>query len=94
MYKRVYLLYNQRKKSAHERAREHFASGEWATGQKWADDAPKEELDPDNVNLMNIGACGAFVHGTEDEFLGAEFFFTTIKIITEIYDGLILSFRF
>lgn len=59
----------RRKKSAHERAREHFASGEWATGQKWADDAPKEELDPDNVNLMNIGACGAFVHGTEDEFL-------------------------
>ncbi|XP_059171251.1 integrator complex subunit 4-like [Physella acuta] len=59
----------RRKRSAHERAREHFASGEWSTGQKWADDAPKEDVDPDSVNLLSIGACGAFVHGLEDEFL-------------------------
>ncbi|XP_060072180.1 integrator complex subunit 4-like [Ylistrum balloti] len=64
------LMSNMRKKeSAHERAKEHFSSGQWATGQKWADDAPKEEVDPDAVSLMNIGACGAFVHGLEDEFL-------------------------
>ncbi|CAG5126191.1 unnamed protein product, partial [Candidula unifasciata] len=59
----------RRKRSAHERAREHFASGEWSTGQKWADDAPKEELDPESINLLSIGACGAFIHGLEDEFL-------------------------
>lgn len=43
---------------------------------------------------MNIGACGAFVHGTEDEFLGAGFFFfKIIRLITE-NDGLIQSFGF
>ncbi|XP_067668876.1 integrator complex subunit 4-like [Haliotis asinina] len=63
------LMSNMRRKhSAHERAKEHFQSGEWSTGQKWADDAPKEEIDPENINLMNIGACGAFIHGLEDEF--------------------------
>ncbi|XP_070538096.1 integrator complex subunit 4-like [Ptychodera flava] len=59
----------RRKRTAHERQKESFASGEWSTGQKWADDAPKEELDPDNISLINSGACGAFVHGLEDEFL-------------------------
>lgn len=94
MYKRVYFLYNQRKKSVYERVREYFVSGEWVIGQKWVDDVFKEELDLDNVNLMNIGVCGVFVYGIEDEFLGAEFFFIIIKIIIEIYDGFILSFRF
>ncbi|XP_077987926.1 integrator complex subunit 4-like [Glandiceps talaboti] len=59
----------RRKRSAHERQKESFASGEWSTGKKWSDDAPKEELDPDNISLINTGACGAFVHGLEDEFL-------------------------
>ncbi|GFR90523.1 integrator complex subunit 4-like [Elysia marginata] len=59
----------RRKQSAHERAREQFSAGEWSTGQKWADDAPKEDVNPDTVNLLSIGACGAFVHGLEDEFL-------------------------
>ncbi|CAL1533993.1 unnamed protein product [Lymnaea stagnalis] len=59
----------RRKRSAHERARDNYVSGEWSTGQKWADDAPKEDVDPDSVNLLNIGACGAFIHGLEDEFL-------------------------
>lgn len=27
-----------------------------------------EEIDPDCINLMEIGACGAFVQGLEDEF--------------------------
>lgn len=69
--KHVFILYNcQQKKSAHERAKDHYASGEWSSGQKWADDAPKDEVAPESVTLMNMGACGAFVHGTEDEFLG------------------------
>ena len=39
------------------------------SGKKWADDAPKEELAADTVNLMSMGACGAFIHGLEDEYL-------------------------
>ncbi|KAH9491801.1 Integrator complex subunit 4 [Bulinus truncatus] len=59
----------RRKRTAHERAREQYASGEWSSGQKWADDAPREDVDPDSVNLLSIGACGAFIHGLEDEYL-------------------------
>ncbi|XP_072316245.1 integrator complex subunit 4 isoform X2 [Eucyclogobius newberryi] len=57
----------RRKRTAHERAKELFASGEFSSGRKWADDAPKEKLDTNTVNLMASGACGAFVHGLEDE---------------------------
>ncbi|XP_053728703.1 integrator complex subunit 4 isoform X1 [Synchiropus splendidus] len=57
----------RRKRTAHERARELFASGEFSSGRKWADDAPKEKLDTNTVNLIASGACGAFVHGLEDE---------------------------
>ena len=28
------------------------------------------EIDPGEISLMNAGACGAFVHGLEDEFMG------------------------
>ncbi|CAB1348848.1 unnamed protein product [Coregonus sp. 'balchen'] len=35
--------------------------------RKWADDAPKEKVDTSAVNLIASGACGAFVHGLEDE---------------------------
>ncbi|XP_052782414.1 integrator complex subunit 4-like [Mya arenaria] len=58
----------RRKRTAAERAKEHYTSGVWSSGKKWADDAPKEELDPESVNVINIGACGAFVHGLEDEY--------------------------
>lgn len=60
----------QRKRTAHERAKELFASGEFSSGRKWADDAPKEKLDTNTVNLIASGACGAFVHGLEDEMFG------------------------
>ena len=60
----------QYKRSAHDRQREHYELGEWSTGQKWADDAPKDDVDPNSVSLISSGACGAFVHGLEDEFLG------------------------
>lgn len=33
-------------------------------------DAPKDEVEEDNVSLMSSGACGAFVHGFEDELQG------------------------
>ncbi|XP_061136891.1 integrator complex subunit 4 isoform X2 [Syngnathus typhle] len=57
----------RRKRTAHERAKELFASGEFSSGRKWADDAPKEKVDTNTVNLIASGACGAFVHGLEDE---------------------------
>ena len=28
------------------------------------------QLDPGEMTLMSAGACGAFVHGLEDEFMG------------------------
>ncbi|XP_048522267.1 integrator complex subunit 4-like [Dendroctonus ponderosae] len=59
----------RRKRTAHELAWENVTSGEWASGKKWADDAPKELLKADSISLMSSGACGAFVHGLEDEFL-------------------------
>ena len=64
------LMSNMRlKRSAHEREAKMVSSGEWSSGKKWADDAPKEELDADTVDLMSIGSCGALIHGLEDEFL-------------------------
>ncbi|XP_056644986.1 integrator complex subunit 4 [Diorhabda sublineata] len=59
----------RRKRTAHELAWENVTSGEWASGKKWADDAPKELIDADSISLMSSGACGAFVHGLEDEYL-------------------------
>ncbi|PNF19739.1 hypothetical protein B7P43_G14759 [Cryptotermes secundus] len=57
-----------KKFSAHERAWESVTSGEWASGKKWGDDAPRELMDADSVSLMSSGSCGAFVHGLEDEY--------------------------
>lgn len=59
----------RRKKSLHERYTELFQSGEWSSGKKWADDAPKEQVNVATVSLMASGACGALVQGLEDEFL-------------------------
>lgn len=59
----------RRKRSLHESYSVLFQSGEWSTGKKWADDKPKENIDIDTVSLMASGACGALVHGLEDEFL-------------------------
>ncbi|XP_063061421.1 integrator complex subunit 4 [Engraulis encrasicolus] len=57
----------RRKRTAHERAKELYASGEFSSGRRWADDAPREKVDTSGVNLIDSGACGAFVHGLEDE---------------------------
>lgn len=63
------LMSNMRKKkTAHERALENFASGEWSSGRKWADDAPQEHINIDSISLIDSGACGAIVQGLEDEF--------------------------
>ncbi|XP_062861171.1 integrator complex subunit 4 [Trichomycterus rosablanca] len=57
----------RRKRTAHERAKELYTSGEFSSGRRWADDAPREKVDTSGVNLIDSGACGAFVHGLEDE---------------------------
>ena len=59
----------RRKKSLHERAKENFTSGEWSSGKKWADDAPKELINSDSISLIDSGACGALVQALEDEYL-------------------------
>merc|ERR1712142_205774 len=64
------LMSNMRKKeSLHERNQKMYASGEWASGNKWATDAPKDLIKAENLSVISLGACGAFVHGLEDEFL-------------------------
>ena len=43
----------------------------FSSGRKWADDAPNEGGEEElSIAVMNMGACGAFVHGLEDEFMG------------------------
>ncbi|XP_067948883.1 integrator complex subunit 4-like isoform X1 [Watersipora subatra] len=59
----------KRKQSGHERQRELYKSGEWSSGKRFGDDAPKELLSEDSVSLISMGACGAFVHALEDEFM-------------------------
>jgi integrator complex subunit 4 len=45
------LMSNMRvKRSAHERMNELISSGEWSSGQKWADDAPKGHLQAEQVD--------------------------------------------
>ena len=60
----------QRKRSAHERKWEKVRAGEWSSEKQWADDAPKELIDADQVSLISGGSAGAFIHGLEDEFMG------------------------
>lgn len=63
----------KRRKTEHEKRKELHAAGGadegWSTGRTWGDKAPEAELDPGDVSLISSGACGAFVHGLEDEFL-------------------------
>lgn len=59
----------RRKRNAHERGAHLVTSGEWSSGKRWADDAPQEHLDARTISLIASGACGALVHGLEDEFL-------------------------
>ncbi|XP_045542049.1 integrator complex subunit 4 [Papilio machaon] len=64
------LMSNMKKKrTAHERGAELVRSGAWASGRRWADDAPGQLVPQDSVQLLPGGAAGAFVHGLEDEFM-------------------------
>lgn len=59
----------RRKRTAHERGAELVASGEWSSGKRWADDGPLETLNTTTISLIESGACGALIHGLEDEFM-------------------------
>ncbi|XP_023947940.1 integrator complex subunit 4 [Bicyclus anynana] len=64
------LMSNMKKKrTAHERGAELVRSGAWASGRRWADDAPGQLIEQADVQLLPGGAAGAFVHGLEDEFM-------------------------
>lgn len=60
----------QKKRTLHERSSELVRSGAWASGRRWADDAPGQLLEQSAVQLLPGGAAGAFVHGLEDELMG------------------------
>ena len=68
----------QHVKSDHERQRELFQSGggasnsmDWDSGKKWGQGVPQGGMvNKNEVVLMSQGACGAFVHGLEDEYMG------------------------
>ncbi|XP_061382651.1 integrator complex subunit 4 isoform X1 [Danaus plexippus] len=64
------LMSNMKKKrTLHERSSELVRSGAWASGRRWADDAPGQLLEQSAVQLLPGGAAGAFVHGLEDELM-------------------------
>lgn len=56
----------RKKKSIHERAKETKA--EWAAGRMWNPSGDAFADSPDDLALHQVGACGAFVAGLEDEF--------------------------
>lgn len=59
----------RRKRTGHERQRRLVRAGQWGDGRRWGDDAPLEALSAEHVSVVEAGACGAFVHGLEDEFM-------------------------
>ena len=65
--------------------------GGFSSGRKWADDAPKDEEEGASVAVMNMGACGAFVHGLEDEFMGLchSSLCQLINIFSSLCDGIV-----
>jgi integrator complex subunit 4 len=67
------LMSNMRlKKSAHERMANLVSSGDFSSGKKWADDAPKEKLEADEFSRVAFGSCGAFVHGLKDKCISCQ----------------------
>lgn len=61
------LMATLRKRKSGDGQKEVSESSEWSSGKKMHFDAPKDEVEEENVSLMSSGACGAFVHGFEDE---------------------------
>lgn len=46
-------------------------SMDWDSGKRWGQGVPQGGMvNKNEVVLMSQGACGAFVHGLEDEYMG------------------------
>lgn len=71
----------KRKKSLNEQAKEGLLD-EFSTGKKWGEDVTSRDLNIETTTLMNSGACGAFVHGLEDEMM--EVRSTSVDSLTEL----------
>lgn len=61
------MLDLRRKCIVYECVKEFYSLGEFFSGRKWGDDVFKEEVDIGVVNLIELGVCGVFVYGLEDE---------------------------
>ena len=48
------------------------------------------ELDPGNISLMSAGACGAFIHGLEDEFMGTSMQFVYLAECWDYFGSYII----
>ena len=64
----------KRKKTEHEQQRELHAAGlrgseRWTSGKTFTVCSAPGEMNPEEVSLIDSGACGAFVYGLEDELL-------------------------
>ena len=61
------LMSNLRKKQSYnEKERGEMDTGEFSSGNKWNDDAPKS-FNEDTINIIDASACGAFTQGLENE---------------------------
>jgi len=44
---------------------------DWDSGKKWGQGTPQGGMvNKNEIVLMSQGACGAFIHGLEDEYMG------------------------
>ena len=79
----------QKKKSLNEQAKEAYVD-EFSSGKVWNSDAPpppNSNSFVDKQDVMNSGACGAFVHGLEDEMMGKEEKMLLLLLLAMLFGG-------
>ena len=48
---------------------------DWDSGKKWGQGTPQGGMvNKNEIVLMSQGACGAFIHGLEDEYMGERYY--------------------
>ncbi|EGD80609.1 hypothetical protein PTSG_01198 [Salpingoeca rosetta] len=55
------------RKSAHEALKEKHGTTKRAVEQALSQQPPQGDIDVHDISIMSAGACGAFIHGLEDE---------------------------
>lgn len=64
------LMSDLRLKKAAKLRQKQLVANEWLVSTQITSESSDSVItDEDNLNLMASGACGAFIHGLEDEFL-------------------------